>query len=183
MAPEIHISDETWNRLKRWAIPLEDTVEDAIARVLDAAESHSGHLELDPFFASPQHLDSQVSTESPSNTSMSDGGVPKSRSIRAASGRKVPQAAYELPILRSIDKLGGQALAADVLNEVEKEMAHLLGKRDYELTKTGTEKRWQNTARWARAALVQKRLIKSDSERGVWELTAQGRKEARNRNP
>lgn len=36
--PVIRISDSTWDRLKRWAEPLEDSADDAIRRVLDAAE-------------------------------------------------------------------------------------------------------------------------------------------------
>ena len=38
--PVIRIKPETYERLKHWAIPLEDTPNDAIARILDAAEEH-----------------------------------------------------------------------------------------------------------------------------------------------
>lgn len=40
--PTIRISDETWERLKRWAVPLEDTPDDAVRKVLDAAERIKG---------------------------------------------------------------------------------------------------------------------------------------------
>ena len=36
--PTIRVSAETMQRLKRWADPLEDTVESAISKALDAAE-------------------------------------------------------------------------------------------------------------------------------------------------
>ena len=36
--PVIRISEETMNRLKKWAKPLEDTAESAFVKVLDAAE-------------------------------------------------------------------------------------------------------------------------------------------------
>jgi len=38
--PVIRITDTTWDRLKRWAVPLEDSPEDAVRKVLDAAEEH-----------------------------------------------------------------------------------------------------------------------------------------------
>ena len=38
--PAIRISEETMERLKAWAKPLEDTAESAFAKVLDVAERH-----------------------------------------------------------------------------------------------------------------------------------------------
>lgn len=38
--PVIRISEETMERLKAWAKPLEDTAESAFAKVLDVAERH-----------------------------------------------------------------------------------------------------------------------------------------------
>ena len=42
--PTIRVKEETYEKLKSWAIPLEDTPNDAIERVLDMAESHRGCL-------------------------------------------------------------------------------------------------------------------------------------------
>ena len=38
--PVIRVKPETYERMKNWAIPLEDTPNDAIERILDAAEEH-----------------------------------------------------------------------------------------------------------------------------------------------
>jgi hypothetical protein len=38
--PVIRITDATWDRLKRWAVPLDDTPDDAVRKVLDVAEEH-----------------------------------------------------------------------------------------------------------------------------------------------
>lgn len=38
--PVIRITETTWDRLKRWAIPLDDTPDDALRKVLEAAEEH-----------------------------------------------------------------------------------------------------------------------------------------------
>ena len=37
--PVMRISEDTWKRLQSWAIPLEDSPDDALRRVLDAAEA------------------------------------------------------------------------------------------------------------------------------------------------
>ena len=37
--PVVRISDQTWTRLQEWAVPLVDSVDDALIRVLDAAGS------------------------------------------------------------------------------------------------------------------------------------------------
>ncbi len=36
--PVFRMSDENWERFKKWAVPLEDTADSAMSRVLDAAE-------------------------------------------------------------------------------------------------------------------------------------------------
>ena len=183
MAPVIRISDENWERLKHWAVPLEDSVDDALSRVLAAAAPHmrqsqNGQLARDddhPEGTGPDNLNA-------SSARTSHGGAETRKRRRRGKGRKVPQSEYELPILQSLDKLGGKARVSDVLDEVKRRMEPLLGEVDYEFPKTATEERWRNTARWARAALIQRDWIKGNSERGVWELTSKGRAEARSRN-
>ena len=36
--------------------------------------------------------------------------------------------------------------------------------------------RWRNTAQWARNSLVKQRLMRSDSQRGTWEISDAGRR-------
>ena len=61
--PVIRIKPETYDRLKHWAIPLEDTPNDAIERVLDAAEEHracrTGAAARDREIAEAQKQDNQ----------------------------------------------------------------------------------------------------------------------------
>lgn len=187
MAPVVRISDANWERLKRWAIPLEDSADDALGKVLDAAESQSPRYQI--FEASHLIDNEDGSIQAASGElvdSTQDGGrgfgdAAKSQRGRRRKGLKVPQDEYELPILESLSKLGGKARASDVLDELEQRMKPLFSPVDYEFPKTGTEARWRNTARWARAALIQQGLIKAHSERGVWELTQRGVAEARSR--
>ena len=178
--PVIRINDENWERLKGWAVPLEDSVDDALSRVLNAAEQH-GMQSQDAQFAKTHS--SSVRPESDDLDAISsrshqvNAKTPTRR--RQGRGRKVPQSSFDIPILKSLDKLGGKARVGDVLNEIEQRMKPLLGDVDYEFPKTATEERWRNTARWARAALIQRGLLEGNSERGVWELTPEGVAEAR----
>jgi hypothetical protein len=54
--------------------------------------------------------------------------------------------------------------------------------RDYEVLDMG-EVRWQNRARFARLRMKEQGLISSDSPRGIWEITAEGRRHLDQRPP
>jgi hypothetical protein len=57
-------------------------------------------------------------------------------------------------------------------------MRHRLNEVDRQPTKTGRV-RWQNYVEFERNALVEEGFLKTDSSRGVWELTSKGIKEAK----
>lgn len=154
--PVIRITDATWDRLKRWAVPLEDAPEDAVRKVLDAAE---------------EHLKCRQTTDishPPKKTTERKGKLPR--------GQKTPQQAYRRPIMEALYELGGSASVADVLRLVEGRMKTLLIEVDYEKIPSG-DTRWRNTAMWERHELIKDGLLKSDSPRGVWELSKEGAKE------
>jgi len=156
--PVIRISETTWDRLKRWAVPLEDNPEDAVRKVLDAAEEHlkcTQTKKLEP---------SATKTTRP----MQNGRLPN--------GQKTPQSAYYQPIMEAIYELGGRAPASEVLQLVEKKMKSLLTDVDYQNLPSGSI-RWDKTAQWARRQLVIDGLLKSESPRGVWELSSIGLQE------
>lgn len=48
MAPVVRISDESYERLKTWAEPLDDSADDAFRKVLDAADLHRAACEASP---------------------------------------------------------------------------------------------------------------------------------------
>jgi len=101
----------------------------------------------------------------------------RNRSNRTPKGVKTPQAAYRHPILRALYELGGHAQVSDVLEKVHVLMANRLNETDYQPLASG-EIRWRNTAQWERNAMVEEGLLKKNSPRGVWELTAKGIAEA-----
>ncbi|MFW6116702.1 MAG: winged helix-turn-helix domain-containing protein [bacterium] len=155
--PVIRITDATWDRLKRWAVPLEDSSEDAVRKVLDAAEEH---------LKCPQGKAGQTASTSKES--------PQKGKRRLRRGQKTPQQAYHRPVLEALQELGGSGRVHDVLALVEKKVRGLLGSIDYEKLPSGSSVRWQNTAQWARLDLVKEGLLKSDSPPGVWELSERG---------
>jgi len=97
--------------------------------------------------------------------------------------QRTPEEKFIIPILESIIELGGRAKVKDVLERVHDKMKGILNKYDYETVssdkksgKKSKEKRWKNTARWARKTMVEKGLLAKDSPKGIWEITEKGRK-------
>jgi hypothetical protein len=154
--PVIRISDPTWDRLKHWAVPLEDGPDDAIQKALDMADEHL-----------------KCRQQTPPHTAMvKDNGVEPLKKVPR--GAKVPVQWYEAPILEVLFELEGTGRVDEVLRRVEQNMKGLLGEVDYQPLNSGVDVRWRNTANWARYGLVRRGLLKADSERGVWELTELG---------
>jgi hypothetical protein len=157
MMPVIRITDATWDRLKRWAEPLEDSPEDAARKVLEAAEEKLKCSQ--PWLPKQKN---KVIEKSP----------PKSSRLRK--GMKTPQQAYRSPILEAIYELGGKGSMDSVLKHVEEKMRNLLGDVDYQNLASGGDIRWRNTAQWERLVLVKDGLLKDDSPQGIWELSDKG---------
>lgn len=68
----------------------------------------------------------------------------------------------------------------DVLDKLAETMKPTLNEADYQpLPSDPDALRWRNTAQWTRYTLVKEGDMKSDSPRGVWEITAQGRQRVR----
>jgi len=96
---------------------------------------------------------------------------------RLERGLRTPEEQFVMPILESINELGGKAEMKDVLNLVHEKMKNNLNSYDYEpLPSNPKQKRWENTAQWARNTMVNEGLLNKDSPRGIWEITDKGRK-------
>ncbi|MBX3358827.1 MAG: winged helix-turn-helix domain-containing protein [Phycisphaeraceae bacterium] len=95
---------------------------------------------------------------------------------RLRNGLRTPEAAYREPILRVLQSMGGSGKAAEVLEKVGQMMKPKLQSVDFEPLASGPDNpRWRNAAQWARNTMVKEGLLKSDSPRGVWEVTDLGR--------
>jgi hypothetical protein len=109
----------------------------------------------------------------------------KGRSRKAATARtRVPKGsllderAYEIPILRALHEHGGRAAAREVVDRVGELVDDHLTPLDREMVETGGI-RWQARVQFARLRMKEHGQLKSDSPRGIWELTDEGRERLR----
>jgi hypothetical protein len=145
MVPVIRISEETYAHLQRHAKPFEDTTpESVIIKALTA---------LDMF----------------------DGDVPSSvkSPLKRSEARKLPQKEFRLPLLMTLFRFGGKAQAKDVRTLLGPIMVPKLREGDFESVSTG-DPRWWNAVCWERNDLIKEGLLRSNSERGVWEVSELG---------
>lgn len=147
--PVVRISDATWERLKAHARPLEDTPDDVIGFALDALDRARG----------------QTPPKVPTKPDR-----PK--------GRKVPQREFRAPLLRVLLELGGSGYSKDIRDKLEPIVRPMLNAADLAPVSTG-DPRWWNAVCWERSDLVKEGLFRSDSDRGIWELSGKGRDEAK----
>lgn len=100
----------------------------------------------------------------------------RNKTKRLSRGKRTPNSAYYLPILKVIADFGGAAKTSDVLSRVEKLMSSKLKEVDYQMMPSAPQTpRWNNSARWARQEMVYEGLLKNDSRNGIWEISDKGR--------
>ncbi|HEV2856777.1 MAG TPA: winged helix-turn-helix domain-containing protein [Solirubrobacterales bacterium] len=143
----IELSGRTYKRLLRQAESFEDTPETVLERLLNQVERGEGPEE---------HL------ESSSGLLNEEGGL-------------LPESEYWLPILQILVEAEGAARSRDVISILGDRLRSQLMPRDYDVLEMG-EVRWQNRARFARLRMKERGLISSDSPRGIWEITEEGRR-------
>ncbi len=95
--------------------------------------------------------------------------------IRLPRGKRTPVDCYYRPILEALNDSGGSAPMSEVLERVLQRMKDTLRDIDFKpLASTADMPRWRNTAAWARNTLVERGLLRSDSRRGIWEISDSG---------
>lgn len=154
MMPVVRLSDATFKRLQSFAIPLQDSVDDVVSRALDALAARQQPT------AGQEPLDGML-------VRVLDGAVGKP---------KLPQRAFREPLLKTLVGLGGKARVKDIRAAMEPSVSPRLLEGDYETVSSG-EVRWWNATCWERNDLVKEGILRSDSERGVWELSDAARTE------
>jgi hypothetical protein len=99
---------------------------------------------------------------------------------RLARGLRTPESAFVLPILSALEELGGSAPMQKVLEKVGAALKGQLRDVDYQSLKSDPGRpRWNNTAQWARNTMVVEGFLKTNSPRGIWEITEAGRQHLR----
>lgn len=91
-------------------------------------------------------------------------------------GQRTQQVKYRTPILQALEDLGGSGYVNEVLDFVYKKMKNFLVSVDLEELPSVRQKRWRNAAMWEKSHMVKDGLLKSDSPRGIWEISEKGKK-------
>ena len=91
----------------------------------------------------------------------------------------MPMSAFRPYILKALVELGGRAREAEVLACVEEMVKPNLSPIDLEWLPVGNDYRWRKKARWERFNMKREGLLRSDSSRGIWELSERGWEEAK----
>jgi len=146
MMPVIRISETTWGRLQQHARPLEDTAEDVVCTALDALDKAKGPKVKKPARVKRRHR-----------------------------GNILPQKEFRIPLMEILLELGGSAKVKDIRDALAPKVKPRLSEDDFQLVSTGDE-RWWNATCWERSNLVKEGLFRNDSQRGIWELSDQGRR-------
>jgi Mrr N-terminal domain len=122
-------------------------------------------------------ISSRSDEGSPTSTNRSESPNPLPvASGQGANGRQfTPVSAYWRPILESLVELGGSARSDKAIECVGSKMAKTLTEADREPLPSGVAIRWHNRVAWQRENMKRRGLLRSDSPRGIWEITEKGR--------
>jgi hypothetical protein len=158
------VDDDIYEYLISKAVPLEDDVNSLLRRLLGIGQSEPGDMRATPAAPPSGKIVRKPARKITKATKRS----------RALKGSIVPEAEYEIPILHAIDELGGRAPSSEVIDRVGKLLDERLGQADLETISSG-DVRWRNRAQFVRLALIKAGDMKTDSPRGLWEISDQGR--------
>jgi Mrr N-terminal domain len=148
---QIEVDEDVWGAIKSRAEPLVDDANSVLRRVFKLEKGRA------------------------SRSASSPG---RQRPKRAAPGSILSEREYEAPILLELLGRGGSGQATEVTDAVGERLEGKFTKLDYENLDSG-DVRWRNRTQFTRHTLKRRGLIRSDSPRGIWELTKEGVRVAR----
>lgn len=154
------IDDEVYAALQEKAVPLEDDINSVLRRLLGLAVQR------------PVARKSAAPSKSSNRQRQARG---RTKRTRAPKGSVLPEAEYEVPILRALDLVGGRGPTSEVIGHLEKELGPKLTPLDRAKLTSG-DVRWKNRAQFVRLKLVENGEMVAGSPRGTWEISELGRK-------
>lgn len=87
---------------------------------------------------------------------------------------RFPQSGYRMPILKALIELNGKGEARDILARIYEILEDRLSDVDLRIITSG-EYSWRKSAQWERLTMKKEGLLRSDSPRGIWEISELGR--------
>jgi len=88
---------------------------------------------------------------------------------------RFPQRNYRVPILQTLIEFGGYGEVKEILDRVYEVVEDQLSEVDLRLI-SGGQYSWQNTAQWERLVMKKEGLLKTDSPKGIWEISDSGKR-------
>ncbi|MGB9794901.1 MAG: winged helix-turn-helix domain-containing protein [Thermodesulfovibrio sp.] len=167
---KIEIDEEVYRALQKLARPFEDTPNNVLRRLLgiDKAsleETKEEEIKKVEDYNSP--IKEMIKT-------LNIKGASETRINRVHGA--IPMKEYRLPILEALIEKGGKATQREVFEIIERKMKDQFNELDLQVLSDGHTLRWQKMVAWQRYRMVQDGLLRSDSPRGIWEITEIGRK-------
>jgi hypothetical protein len=133
------------------------------AKALQGLENTLGDLHREWKKISPQPKLPGVETGTPQHVNL------------APNGTKTNEKYFKLPILQALEQNGGKGTAKEITDIVGEIMKDRLNDYDKEVLENGRTIRWRSTTAFMRLKLVKAGLMRSDSEKGTWEISQEGR--------
>lgn len=170
MPRTIEVGDDVFEELQRIAVPLVDTADSVLRRVLGLSSptlDPRGHSLVETL-GSPGIPTAAEDSQLPDRWDVSERPTERPRR-----GTLLAEAEYFTPILEVLNELGGSAAASRVIERVGKKLEPKFTSADLGSYQSG-EARWRKRTQFARYALVNKGLMRDDSPHGVWEISPAG---------
>jgi len=170
VSTHIELDQDIFDFLKTKAEPFVDTPNSVLRRLLGLEPGKSGSSDG---VAAPAST-GPTARPPASKLAKKKQQAQKAKRTRAATGTLLPEARYELPLLKALVDLGGQAPYRDVVKRVGDELNDEFLPADFETLNSGGI-RWQSRLQFVRLRAIQRGHLDKDSPRGIWSITDAGR--------
>lgn len=169
MEAQLREISRTIDRLAKLKVPVPEVLraeKTRLAAALGTCNEAEQPLEL--LLTGLEELLHKVKSRSPHP---SDTLAPKRTSATHSKLPKTHRLILRRLILEELSALGGSANKRDLYQRIEKKHAEKFLPGDFEYLPDGKRIVWQNYCDWEGTSLRKEGLLKSDSPRGVWELS------------
>jgi hypothetical protein len=99
-----------------------------------------------------------------------DQTITKQQRLKRSRSPKTDKKILRKNIIKALRTLGGRARVSDVIEEMGRQLEGKLLPGDLEWRESTNEYAWQNNAKWERYSMTLDGTLRSDSQRGYWEL-------------
>lgn len=168
------IDDDVFEALQALAEPLVDDVNSVLRRLLRLPLSEGVGSEAATDDGGVVGDAAATRSRAPKPKGRGKATARASSKSRAPRGSLLPEAEYELPMLRYLAEQGGRAPASEVVEAVGIALKERFKPTDLEPLDSG-DIRWKSRVQFVRLKLIREGTMTKDSPRGVWAITELGR--------